>query len=87
MMMHYQYRQGCNSHAKQSAICLLFCQNLTNSMMSTEFFLQYGKKKYAKQDFHCKMNLLNPVFTFEQSFPVKLMKLWKFHEFVAIAEK
>lgn len=55
-------------------------------MMSTGIFLQYGKK-HAKQDFQYKMNLLNPVFTFEQKFLVKPMKLQKFHEFAATAEK
>lgn len=38
-------------------------------------FFTVWEKKYAKQDFQYKMNLLNPVFTFEQSFPVKPVKL------------
>lgn len=50
-------------------------------------FLTVWGKKYANQDFHYKMNLLNSVFIFEQSFPVKPMKLLQFNECAAMAEK
>lgn len=39
------------------------------------FFFTVWEKKYAKHDFQYNMNWLNLVFTFEQSFPVKPMKL------------